>query len=136
MARRFVTAAPEGARAPIHFEVEGPYLDEDADGNVTVRHADDTTVATYVETFRARRVMPPGALLDLATLLVVDPKTGERSYNVPAIQNFMMTVLLNDDERQRWNDLIRDNTRAIEITQLAEIVAFLAEEITNRPTSP
>jgi hypothetical protein len=136
MVKQFVTAAPAGARAPIHFEIAGPYLDTDDEGNVDVRRTAAGEPAMFVEHFVARRVMPPGALLDLASVIIVDQKTGEQTYNVRAITNFVSVVLLNDDNRARWSSLISDNERGVDLVQLAEAVSYLAEEIAGRPTSP
>lgn len=108
-------AAPE-PKEPITFEIGG-YR-----GNGEV----------WKETFTSLPEAPPGVLDDLATSSLVDDK-GNRRYNTPSLLAFFEGVMIDEDV-VRFREIMHDKDRVVSIETLGDVMTYLAEELTDRPT--
>jgi hypothetical protein len=84
------------------------------------------------ETFTARRVVPPGVVIDLARATTLNDH-GERIYDIGAIDSIMRGLML-DESYARYSRLVHDTARRVTIEQLGELAMWLAEELAGRPT--
>ncbi len=88
----------------------------------------------WTEHFRCVEVAPPAVLDDLVSSSSIDER-GNRKYYTPSLIAFMNGVIV-DEDLPRFNALMRDKDRAIEIEILGETVIWISEEIVGRPTGP
>lgn len=90
------------------------------------------TKEPWVESFTAVPVAPPGVLDDVSTSMGVDDR-GNRVWHTPSLLGFMRGVIVDDDVA-RFEALMRDKDRAIDIRDLGEIMLWLTEELLGRPS--
>lgn len=119
--RKFdLTPAPtdqDEPREPITFELSGRGL---------------LTKEPWEESFTAVPVAPPGVLDDVASSMGIDDR-GNRVWHTPSLLGFMRGVIVDDDVA-RFEALMRDKDRAIDIKDLGEIMLWLTEELLGRPS--
>lgn len=114
------SAAPEQpAKEPVEFDLEGARFSNNE---------------PWSEHFACVEVAPPAVLDDLVSSSTIDER-GNRIYHTPSLIAFMNGVLV-DQDLPRFNALMRDKDRAIDIQTLGEIVVWISEEIVGRPTGP
>lgn len=120
--KTFTSAAPTTAElALIDFEIQ--WWSTPSDGSDPV---------SGTEAFQARRYVPPGFALDLAGAVQLSEQ-GDRIYNVAAI-GASMRASLTAESWERFNALLHDPDRRVQIEVLGELMMWLGEEITGRPT--
>lgn len=138
--KTFQAPKPERRLLPIPFELSGYYveLDEQAfndalgvDGPV---QGAEYEPRAWTEKFVAQATLPPGLLISLASLITVN-RDGSQVYNLDVINQFMMAVLANDEQRARWTALLNDKDRLVDISLLGEVTMWLGEQVVGRPTS-
>jgi hypothetical protein len=86
------------------------------------------TFALYGETFTCVRMIPGKLLLDL----VADSQSEDAAKSAGIITKFF-TRVLNKESRERFDILLEDTDRIVDVETLAEITGWLVEEFTNRP---
>lgn len=121
---RFKMRSPDPATPPLQFVLEG----------VTSPGDDDTDPAPWEETFTVVETLPPGALADLAFSITVT-NDGEIKYNAVGVTRFLRAVIVPGDE-QRWDALMRDKRRQVDLAVLADVLMLVNGAKTNRPTGP
>lgn len=110
------------------FTIAGYYVDVTDDGDV------EETDEEWSETFRCLPVAPGGALDDIAAAVSIDDQ-GRMTFNKVSVLRFIRAVLVEADE-QRFDAVVRDKRRMVELEVLGEIMIDLSEGYTNRPTGP
>lgn len=110
------------------FTIAGYYADVTPDGDVV--ESDEE----WEETFRCLPVAPGGALDDIAAAVSIDDH-GRMTFNKVSVLRFIRAVLVEADE-QRFDEVVRDKRRMVELDVLGEIMIDLSEGYTNRPTGP
>ncbi len=90
------------------------------------------TKEPWAESFTAVPVAPPGVLDDVASSMGVDDK-GNRVWHTPSLLGFMRGILIDEDV-SRFEKLMHDKDRAIDIKDLGEIMLWLTEELLDRPS--
>lgn len=85
----------------------------------------------WTETFVAAPSIPGAMLLDF----IADADSGDGGKAAQALVDFLAGVISPDD-RDRFNELIRDPDKTVEIETLAEICEWLVGEYATRPTEP
>lgn len=122
-----------------NFQVERPVSRGVAD--VTIGGTDIDGVE-WTETFVASRDVPPGILFGLTEMITrgtdrkVTAANADVIYSTAAVTRFMDQVLVDDDNRARWNALMADRKKLIPVETAVGIVQYLAEELTGRPIGP
>lgn len=112
---------------PLEFTIDGRLLKP-------IERAGEEPVKTWAEDFAALRVAPSGALDDLMRAIGKDDR-GRTVFNSVSLQSFMRSVLVDEDQEQRFDALMRDKNRLVPIQTLGDIVLWLAEEQSSgRPT--
>lgn len=86
----------------------------------------------WKETFTCVPVAPAGVLDDLATSSRVDGN-GNRVYHSPSLLAFFEGVIVDTDV-PRFREITHDKDRVVSIDQLGEVMMWLAEKLTDRPT--
>jgi len=81
------------------------------------------------ETFEAYGQVPGAVLLDFIAASTAEDNSGTAG----AIQGYLKSSLPKD-EYKRFDKLTRDPEKVIELQVLADIVAYLIEERSSRPT--
>lgn len=109
-------SAPE-KREPITFEIGG---------------FRESTGEAWKEAFTCLPEAPSGVLDDLATSTLLDDQ-GNRKYNAPSLMAFCEGVLIDADVA-RFRAITHDKDRIVKIELLGEVMMYLAEQLTNRPT--
>lgn len=105
---------------PITFTVEGRFA---------------TSGDRWSETFTVVPVAPGGVLDDVARMVGVDGR-GKRVWNAPSVMKFLTGVLIEPDVA-RFDDLVHDKERLVELEALGEITEWVSEQLFNpRPTQP
>ncbi len=92
----------------------------------------DKTPLTFTvekEQFTARPAVPGAVMLDFAKYMDSD----DASVVAEGLMDFF-SVALVDEDIERFNDFIRDPDTAIEMSMLADIVGWLVEVYSERPT--
>lgn len=89
---------------------------------------------TWSETFRCIPKAPSAALDDLARSVGQDEK-GQLIFNQVSLLRFFRQVMHPEDET-KFDALVHDKNRAVEIEELGEVMFWLAEVYTERPTVP
>lgn len=81
--------------------------------------------------FEAKKAVQGAVILDF-----VASATGDGADSASHLVDFIFKVLKDDDERARFDAVIRseDEDDIIEIEDLGDIVSWLVEEYTSRPT--
>lgn len=114
--------APEPTE-PTTFDLGGTHrIEKDDDGNPK----------RWVETFTCIPVAPAGVLDDLASASTVD-SNGNRVYNARSLVSFFEGVLIDEDV-ERFRAIVRDKNRIVPLAQMGDVMIWLAEELTGRPT--
>lgn len=100
-------------------------------GSGSDRPSDPISFKIHGEEFFCREAMQGKVLLDLVSQSsnVEDPGAGAR-----VITDFFSTVLI-PESYERFNALATDPDRIIEVETLGEIVGWLVEQYSDRPTS-
>lgn len=89
----------------------------------------------WEESFSAVPVAPGGVLDDLTSSVSLDERTGNTVVHHMRVLQFFRGVLIDDDV-ERFEALVRDKNRVVPLEKLADILAWLTEELTGRPTQP
>lgn len=108
----------------VTFEVGG-------DRRIPLRRG-DTETATWAETFTTLDE-PPAAVLDNLIAGISTDERGNRTYSAPSLIRFVAGVLVPEDE-ERWWALVNDKDRLLDLQTLGDIVIWLSEALTDRPT--
>jgi hypothetical protein len=87
----------------------------------------------WAETFTCVPEAPAGVLDDLVASMGIDGDGNQRFNNVSLLR-FIRGVLVEGDVG-RFERLVRDKARVVPLETLGEIMLWLAEELTGRPTS-
>lgn len=87
----------------------------------------------WVEDFQVVGWIPQGPLADLAGALTIE--NGRISYRTPTVVRFLRQVLVAGDVA-RFNELIEDKHRPVNIDQLGAVMLWAAGIETERPTGP
>jgi hypothetical protein len=87
----------------------------------------------WSERFTSVREIPSGVLDDLLATMSVDDQ-GRQTWNHVSLLRFMRGVLAAEDVA-RFEVLVRDKERIVPLDTLGELMMWLAEELTGRPTS-
>lgn len=133
MAAKTFTNPKPTAPLPAHeFTVDGWYADQDTTPGLEPPPGYEPR--PWTEQFIAKGSLPPGTLIDLTGLVQVLPN-GAQQYNLALITSFMRQALLNEEHARRWEAMIHDPNRLVEIETLGEIVLWLGEMLAGRPTS-
>lgn len=109
---------------PIPFTIEGVY----APGKTGPDGA-----TKWTETYQALPVIPMAANASLTEAWVRDDATGRRQVNPGAVVSFLRDAL-PEDEARRFMELVYDKTRLVHLEALAEVVEYLGNRYTGRPT--
>ncbi len=111
------------------FTVAGQLLKVDDNGALIV------TDEEWSEEFRCLPTAPGGALDDLVAAVSVDDR-GEITFSRVSVLRFVREVLIPGEE-QRFERMVRDKYRLLDLEVLGQIMMDLAEELTGRrPTGP
>lgn len=111
------------------FTVAGQLLKVSDEGELIV--TDDE----WEETFRCLPTAPGGALDDLVAAVSIDDR-GEISFSRVSVLRFIREVLIPGDE-QRFERMVRDKLKLLDLEVLGQIMMDLSEELTGRrPTGP
>lgn len=122
MARRtFGTQTPTGEAPPELHEF-------------TLQGVGQLSNEPWSETFRCLTKAPASALDDLARSIGMNER-GEQVWNQVSLLRFFFTVLHPDDE-ERFDKLVRDKDRTVDIGQLGDVMLWLSSEYGDRPTQP
>jgi hypothetical protein len=89
----------------------------------------------WTETFTCVGLAPAGVLEDLTSAIRVDPTTGMRRYDTLSCMAFVRAVLVPEDTG-RFELLLHDTDRVVGLIDLVQVVAWLSDELTLRPTRP
>jgi hypothetical protein len=102
-------------------------------GSPTIEEdAEEVQFSLYGETFNCRRGIPGKVMIDLAS------RTGDDSNpasNAAVIDDFFKAVLSGEEEYERFDEMCKDPDKLIQIDQIMEIVTWLMETYSERPTS-
>ncbi len=99
-------------------------------GTVDLSAIEHPTFALYGETFTCKKAMQGRVLLSMVA------KSGDANNaaaGAQAITEFFDYVLV-EESSARFNALLNHPEKIVEVEKLSEIVAWLIEEYTNRPT--
>jgi len=110
---------------PIPFDVEGVY----APG-----HSGPNGETTWTERFEACGVIPMAANASLTEAWVRDDATGRRQVNPGAVVSFLRDALPESEARRFMETVVYDKHRLVKLETLAEIVEYLGNRYTGRPT--
>ena len=88
----------------------------------------------WSETFTCLLAVPAGALDDLAASAGLDDRR-RREWNAPSLIRFLMAVVVPEDEQRLW-DTLHSKDKIIELDDLGATMMWLAEELTDLPTTP
>lgn len=88
----------------------------------------------WSETFTCLPVAPAGVLDDLSSSVSVDDDGVPRVHQMRLLRFFR--GVLEDEDVARFNLLVHDKERMLELTMLAEIMNWLTEELVGHPTTP
>jgi hypothetical protein len=91
----------------------------------------------WTEEFMALPKAPPGVLFDLVNAVGL-AENGQMVYSAQAIGAFMSAVLHPtwNNQVERWERLMRDPFRTVDVQVLGQIMMDLAEEVGGFPTTP
>lgn len=121
-----VSAEPDKNLPPIRFTLTGVY----APGKHGPKGEDDKT---WTEAFEALPIVPMAAAAALTEAFFVDDATGRRQQNPGAIVGFIRDAL-PDTEARRFMQLVHSKDKLMRIEVLADIVEYLSNRYTGRPT--
>ena len=101
----------------------------------------DSNGQPWVERFAALPKVPPAVLMNLVDAIGVatqGPKIGEMVYSASAIIGFVRQSLHPtwNDQLARWDALMSDPFRSIDLPVLAEIMMDLVEQVGGFPSGP
>ena len=93
--------------------------------------SEDVEFVLYGEKFKCRKGVPGKTMLDIVAGISSenDPGAAARS-----VDQFFKAVLSSDDEYSRFNAICVDPDKLIQVEQLMEIVQWLMETYSERPT--
>jgi hypothetical protein len=84
----------------------------------------------YGETFACRPAVPGKILLDL----VAKSSDEENPGRAAGVVNDFFKVVLMPDSFEKFDSLVSDPERVVEVDTLADIVSWLVEQYSDRPT--
>jgi hypothetical protein len=87
----------------------------------------------WSEAFTCVGLCPAGVLEDLTSAIRIDPTTGRRRYDTMSCMAFVRAVLVPEDT-ERFDVLLHDPDRVVGLIELVNLVAWLSDELTLRPT--
>ena len=92
---------------------------------------EDITFVLHGESFTCRKGVPGKVMIDIAaqTANEDDPAAGAK-----VIDEFFKSILVDEPTYQRFNDLLRDPDKMIPIETIMDIVSWLMEVYSERPT--
>lgn len=128
MGKTYRTTSRHQRRQVPTFTVAGVYVDVDKAGNVV--ESDEE----WEEMFRCLPVAPGGTLDDLSSAVSVD-EHGNMTFSKVSVLRFIRSVIVEGDEH-RFDQMVRDKRRMVELEILGEIMMDLSAEYTGRPTGP
>lgn len=88
----------------------------------------------WTESFRCLHDAPASALDDLSASAGMTAD-GELAFNQVSLLRFFRAVIHPDDE-ERFNKLMHDKNRTVTIEELGDVMFWLAEVYTGRPSAP
>lgn len=100
----------------------------------TLEGVGQLTQQPWSETFRCLPNAPGTALDDLARSVGTDTK-GQAVYNQVSLLRFFRAVMHPDDV-DRFDELVSDKDRCVTIEALGDVLFWLGEVYTDRPTVP
>lgn len=123
---------------PITFDLSGSYQTKNPEwpGPATDENQHDIPemiTVDWEETFHCLPTAPGAVIDDLAGTLAVDPTTGGRIYKMGSTVQFLRDVIV-DEDLGRFEALFRDRKRVIGLHTLVDVVMWLNEEYSARPT--
>lgn len=130
-----VPVAPDGVDLPAEVVGQLEMWDSLPKRERKALVAEHQLVTTWSMDLEAVPVAPAGALDDLTRSIVVDERTGKPKWNAFSLNRFMEGVLL-DRHVARFTSLVHDKNRLLPIEALGEVVTWLSQETTTRPTRP
>ena len=119
--RTFTLGAPPTDEDHVTFDLTGQY---------TTRPEE-----TWMETFTCYGMAPGAVLEDLSQAIGIDQTTGRRRYSSVSCMSFVASVLIPED-RDRFSELLHDTERMVGLLDLVQVVVWLSDELTLRPTRP
>lgn len=118
------------------FQLGPPPTDADyVTFDLSGKRSSDPDGPGWTEAFTCVGLAPAGVLEDLTTSIRVDPNTGSRRYDTLSCMAFVRQVLVPDD-KGRFEALLHDTDRVVGLIDLVQLVAWLSDELTLRPTRP
>jgi hypothetical protein len=117
--RTFDMGPPPAVDDRVSFDLTGEYTSRPGD--------------RWSETFTTYPMAPAAVLEALTGSMAVDPITGRRRYSTTHCMEFVIGVLLPDD-RERFQLLCEDPERMVGLIDLVQVVSWLSDELTLRPT--
>lgn len=87
----------------------------------------------WEEAFNVMAYPPQGALVDMAAGVRI--VNGEITYQAASVVRFLRDVILPSEEA-RWDALMRDKERAVDVEVLGTIMLWAAAVVADRPTGP
>lgn len=127
MGKTYRSKAPTQKKVPT-FTVEGNYIDVGDAGDVI------ETEEEWSETFRCLPTAPGAALDDLVSSVSINEE-GDISFSKVSVLRFIRSVL-TESEEQRFNAMVRDKRKLVDLDVIGQIMMDLAEEYTGRPIGP
>jgi len=122
------------APAPFQFVFEVPVVVEETDESGNTNTVTTDAVREETRVFHARQSIPGGVMLDVQLEVqnedLSDPLAAVRQ--VQAMHTLLQTAIVEFDEF--W-ELLHDNRLVIDPGMLGEVLAWIAEQASNRPTS-
>ena len=99
-------------------------------GSTDLSTIENPTFALYGETFTCKKAMQGRALL---SMVASSSDANNAAAGAKAITDFFDHVLV-EESIARFNTLLEHPDKIIEVEKLSEVVAWLVEEYTSRPT--
>ena len=89
----------------------------------------------WAESFPCLGIAPVGVLADYAMTASTDGKGGT-IYRVGPVVRFLRAMIADPEALARFDALILDRYRPIELTTLVDVLGYVGEEVLARPTGP
>lgn len=116
--RTFDLTAPDPPAEPVEFEIKGL----------------TSTGEPFVEVFTTVVHLPPAVIDDVSSTVVINDD-GVAYYQRHETLKFLRTAICAAD-RDRWDALVRDPDRLVDLTALVSIMHWIAGTLLDRPTGP
>jgi hypothetical protein len=102
-------------------------------GSKVVENLEPISFKIWDEEFSCVPQLQGKVLLDMVSSVNTDSDSSDASSQAKAINDFFSSVLTDESEK-RFNALLTDKERIVSVDTLGEIVGWLVEQYTNRPT--